>query len=202
MEQKLLVKDSDNLLIHKFSQVLLVQGITEGAECYYIDDNFRLPFFKIPKAYKKEAESDPDVHYAFVDIDDNPPFLEKEEYTVHGNYHHQHIANAEDAALLVKKLITGETCEVALILKEAIAVTFMENTGDPKTNVDNFMAHFEHIMKCIKSSQRGGHQHGIFKASYPYYLYYGLEKQQMFDGYKAYAVSSILAEHPEYYILG
>ena len=202
MEQKFLVKDSENNLIHKFSESLIKQGITDGADCYYTDENCRFPFFKIPKAYKKENENDPDTHYAFVDIDDNPPFIEKEEYTVFGNYHHDHIADPDKAAILVKKLITGEICEVALVLKDGIASTFMENTGDPQKNVDNFMAHFEKLMEYLRNAQQGGHHHMIFMPSHPYYLYYELAKQKMFDGYNAYAISSILAEHPEFYILG
>lgn len=202
MEKKLLVKDSDNKLIHKFSEALKNQGITEGADCYYIDEAFRLPFFKIPKAYKKENENDPNVHFAFVDIDDNPPFSEEEEYSVHANYHHEHIANADNAAELVKKLITGQVVEVALVLKNGKASVFMENTGDPQKNVDKFMQDYTVIMEKLNGAKQGGHFHTIHQHSYPYYLYYELGNQQMFEGYNAYAVSSVLAEHPEFYILG
>ncbi len=202
MEQRLLVKNSDNELIIKFSNALIKQGISEGVDCYYIDEGCKYPFFKIPKAYKKENEGDPDVHYAFVDIDDNPPFAEKEEYTVFGNYHHDHFADADKAAELVKKLITGEIAEVALVLKDAIATAFLENTGDPQKNAEKLMAHFNQLMEYIKGARQGGHHHMLFAPSHPYCLYYELAKQQMFEGYNAYAVSSILAEHPEFYILG
>jgi hypothetical protein len=201
METKLLVKDSDNELIHKFSKALLDQGIVDGADCYFISDNNQLPFFKIPKNYKKENENDPDVHYVFVDIDDKPPFLGCEEYTVFGNFHHDHIPNAESAAELVKKLISGELCEVALVFEYAKAATFMKNTGDPQKNVDNFMEHYADLEKHIKSAVVGGHHHVIFMPSFPHNLYYCVGKQEMFQGIQAYVVSSILAEHPEFYIL-
>ncbi len=78
----------------------------------------------------------------------------------------------------------------------------MENTGDPQKNVDKFMQDYTVIMEKLNDAKQGGHFHTIHQHSYPYYLYYELGNQQMFEGYNAYAVSSVLAEHPEFYILG
>ena len=201
MEQKLLVRDSDNQLIHKLSQALKEQGIYEGADYYYVDDNFKLPFFKIPKDYKKETPSDPDVHYIFIDIDNNPPFGGNEEYTVQGNYLHEHLSSAHSASQLVKRIYTGEYVEVALILKDRQASCFLKNQGDPQKNVGLFMENIDYIFECLKNPRAGGHMHQVFALSAPYFLNYSLGEQQMFEGYSAYAVSSVFAEHPEYYIL-
>lgn len=73
MEKEMLCATSDNALVKKFSEALVKQGINEGAQYYYTDDDFHLPFFKIPKAYKKESPDDPDIHFVFVDVDSNPP---------------------------------------------------------------------------------------------------------------------------------
>lgn len=201
MEKKLFVCDSNNELIKKFSQALINHGITEGADCYYVDDSLTLPFFKIPKAYLREKEGDPDFHYAFVDIDSSGPYTGKEEYTVTATYHHEHLSNADDAALLVKKLLTGEICEVALVTKNAIVCTFMENTGDHQKNVSSFMDHHQIILDTIKAGRENMHLHKSFEPSAPYCLYCSLGEQQMFTGYNAYIVSSVLAVHPEFYII-
>lgn len=201
MEQKLPVKDADNELIIKFSNALKKQGIYEGADCYYIDENFKLPFFKVPKAYKKEQPSDPDIHYIFVDIDDNPPFLEKEEYTVQGNYVHEHIANADSAAELVKKLYTGEYVEVAIVYPDRQAAFYLKNQGDPEGNVGVLMNNVSTIIECLSNAKEGGHMHRIFSPAYPYNLQFGLGKQQVLPNIEVYAVSSVFAEHPEFYVL-
>lgn len=201
MEHKLLVKDVDNELIIRFSNALKQQGIYEGADYYYIDENINLPFFKIPKPYKKEQPTDPDVHYIFVDIDKNPPFLEKEEYTVYGNYVHEHIPNADSAAELVKLLYTGEYVEVAIVYPDRRAGFFLKNQGEPEKNVNILMENAGIIVDCLSNAKAGGHMHRIFSPAHPYNLQFGIGEQHKLQGYEIYAVSSVLAEHPEFYIL-
>lgn len=132
MEREMLCANSDNALVKKFSEALVKQGVAEGAQYYHTDDDFHLPFFKIPKAYKKESPDDPDVHFVFVDIDSNPPVLAKEEYTVHGNYVHEHIADADRAAALVAQLLKAEMVEVAIVYPDRMTGFFVNNTGDPQ----------------------------------------------------------------------
>lgn len=201
MEHKLLVKDSDNPLIIKFSEALYKQGLTDGCDCYYIDEDFRLPFFKIPKPYKKESPTDHDVEYIFVDVDDNPPFLENEEYTVQGNYVHEHTPNADDAAELVKKLYTGEVVEVAIIYPDRKASFFLNNTGDHKKNVEVLLKNADTIISHLKTCVPGGHSHVLFTPAYPFNLNLGLEEGRRIAGCELYAVSAVFSEHPEYYVL-
>ena len=53
METKLLVKDSDNELIHELSKALIEQGITDGSDCYYISDDYGVPSKSIQKGKRK-----------------------------------------------------------------------------------------------------------------------------------------------------
>ena len=204
MEREMLCANSDNALVKKFSEALVKQGVTEGAQYYYTDDDFHLPFFKIPKAYKKESPTDPDVHFVFVDIDSNPPVLAKEEYTVHGNYVHEHIADADKAAELVVQLIKAEMVEVAIVYPDRMAGFFVGNTGDPEKNVGIIAENFETIKGYLENdmaAMNGGHMHTLFPKIFPKYLQYGPTTKHRIPGINIYLVSSVLAEHPEFYII-
>ncbi len=202
MEKKMLVKDSDNELIVKLSMELVGQGVLAGADCYYVDEDYSLPFFKIPKAYKKESEGDPDVHFIFIDVDDNPPYLEKEEYTVYGNFLHEHIPNAKRAAELVKGLLSEEICELALVYKDRKASCFMKNTKDHQKNVEAFLEHFETVSAHLQRAVANGHLHTAFAATYPNTLFCQLKEQQKIADCNVYAVSAVFGFHPEFYVLG
>ena len=204
MEREMLCADSDNALVKKFSEALVRQGVTEGAQYYYTDDNYHLPFFKIPKAYKKESPSDPDVHYVFVDVDSNPPGTAKEEYTVHGNYVHEHIADADKAAEFVLQLIKAEMVEVALVHPDRMAGFFVANTGDPEKNVGIIAENFTTIKGYLESDMaalNSGHMHVLFPKIFPKYLQYGPTTKYWIPGINIYLVSSVIAEHPEFYII-
>ena len=201
MEQQFLVKDTDDKLIIKFSEALKAHGIYEGAEFYYTDDNLSLPFFKIPKDYKKEEPNDPDVHYIFVDVNDNSPFSGSEEYTVSGNYAHEHIANVDNAVDLVKKLLSGEIVEVALVLKDRYACYFLTNRGDPKENVNAMASNLEVIKDCLQNASTTVHIHRFPSFAQPYSLVYGGGDTRQIPNTEIYFVSSVFAEHPEFYIV-
>ena len=47
MEQRHLCANTDNENVKKFALALMNAGITDGAECYYTDEGFSSPFFKI-----------------------------------------------------------------------------------------------------------------------------------------------------------
>lgn len=204
MEKENLCVLSDNQLIKKFSEALVKQGITEGTQFYYTDDDFHLPFFKLPKAYKKESPDDPDVHYVFVDVDTATHGLNKGEYTVHGNYVHEHIADADRAAALVAQLLKAEMVEVAIVYPDRMAGFFANNTGDPQKNVDIIGENFREIKGYLESDMaalRGGHMHTLFPKIFPNYLQYGPSAQHRIPGISIYLVSSIIAEHPEFYVI-
>ena len=204
MEKENLCMSSDNQLIKKFSEALVKQGITDGTQFYYTDDDFHLPFFKLPKAYKKESPDDPDVHYVFVDVDTATHELNKGEYTVHGNYVHEHIADADRAAELVVQLLKAEMVEVAIVYPDRMAGFFVNNTGDPQKNVDIIGENFREIKGYLESDMaalRGGHMHTLFPKIFPNYLQYGPSVQHRIPGISIYLVSSIIAEHPEFYVI-
>ena len=200
METKLLCADSDNQLIKSFSEALIKQGITEGAQFYYVDSNMHLPFFKIPKAFKKETPEDPSIHYVFVDVDEA-----QYEYTVCGNYVHEHISDEDRAAELEAKLLNAEIVEIAIVYPDRMAGFFVNNTGDPQANVDiigkNFGEIKEHLEFNIYTLQ-GGHLHTLYTRAFPYYLQIGpTAARHKLPGISIYLVSSVLAEHPEFYII-
>lgn len=203
METKLLVKDSDNELIHELSKALLDCGITEGADCYYISDNYGVPFFKLPKAYKKENENDPDFHHVFIDVEEKSGSPTNKEFSVYGTYHHEHYMNASDAAENAKKLLSGEICEVVLTLGCKQASLFMINCGDPEKNVNELMSDFENIHKHLTEGKVGGyHIHLIYQKTFPNNLLLQFNAKKDLQNYNAYATCSVLAEHPEFYIFG
>ena len=64
MEEKLLCKDCDNELIKDLSVELVEAGYKDG-EYYFKSSDYRCPFFKISKHFKKEREIDPEIQYIF-----------------------------------------------------------------------------------------------------------------------------------------
>ncbi len=200
MEKELLVFASNNQRIKDFSALLKKSGIDAGSDYYYeFDNGSGDPFFKIPKAYKKERDGDPDVHYIFVDVNDR-------EYTVTGSFTHEHFANASDAISLVKGLYTGEIVEVAIVFPQQKAACFANNTGDPADNVAILanQAAANYIMAELSSPlvrQGGGHLHKYFEKTYPYNMMFVTAPQQRIEGVEIYLVSSVLAEHPEFYVV-
>lgn len=204
MEQRHLCANTDNENVKKFALALMNAGITDGAECYYTDEGFSSPFFKIPKAYRKETPNDPDVHYVFVDVDAVSPLGDVAEYTVHGNYVHEHIVAPEDAAELVAKLINEEVAEVALVLPDKYISCFINHTGDHEANVNFITNNMEYIQNFIYKDVevfKGGHMHTIFPTIYPNNLQYGPNTRYHLEGISIYLVSSLIGIHPEFYII-
>ena len=183
-------------MIKDLSKVLAECGI-ENAENYYVADEYSVPYFKIPKKYKKEYESDPDVCYIYVDVDDN-------EYTVHGRYVHEHLGSEQRVANLVLGLLSGELAEVALVFPNKMAAFFIPNTGDPEQNVKIIDLNAETIMKHLNSPMASApnvHMHMLFSAAHPYYLHCSGGRQPQIEGVQVYMVSSVFGEHPEYYVI-
>ena len=196
MERKHSCAASDNQMIKDLSKVLIECGI-EGAEDYYEADEYRTPYFKIPKKYKKESERDPDVCYVYVDV-------EETEYTVHGRYVHEHLSHENKVANLVMGLLSGEIAEVALVFPDRMAGFFVQNTGDPEQNAKIVDLNAETIMKHLNSPMASApnvHGHTMFEAAFPYYLQWGGGRQPQIEGVQIYIVSSVVGEHPEYYVI-
>lgn len=184
-------------MIADMSAALAEVGIVDGFQNYYESDEYGVPYFKIPKKFKKESENDPDVCYVYVDVDEN-------EYTVHGRYVHEHLGNERQAAKLVLGLLTGAIAEVALVFPNKMAAFFLPNTGDPAQNVKVIDDNAEKIMEHLNSPMASApnvHMHVLFSPAYPYYLHFGGGRQPQIEGVQIYMVSSVFAEHPEYYVI-
>ena len=196
MEKSLSCATTDNQMIKDMSSVLVEMGIQDAAN-YYESDEYGKPYFKIAKKFKKETENDPDVCYIYIDVDDM-------EYTVHGRYLHEHISNENGAATLVLGLLSGAIAEVVLVFPNKMAGFFVQNTHVPEQNVKIIDLNAEEIMKHLSSpiaSAPNVHGHVLFSAAFPYYLQYGGGRQPQIEGVQIYMVSSVFAEHPEYYII-
>lgn len=203
MEKELLVKDSNSKGIKNLSNALKNGGIKLGFDVYYMDENCDFPFFKIPKKYKKESENDPPVHYVFIDVDESDMGVE---YTVSGSFSHEHSCDLDCVIKLVKGLLTGDIVEVALVYKFAKATFFLPNTGDPQTNV-NFLSQDKELINKVMDTLNNPmlvsrtHLHVPSAKLFPYNLLCKAGPQQQIEGVEIYLVSSVLAEHPEYYII-
>lgn len=196
MERTLSCAASDNQMIKDLSKVLQECGI-EGAENYYEADEYRVPYFKLPKKFKRETEHDPDVCYLYVDVEDN-------EYTVHGRYVHEHLSHENKVATLVLGLLSGAIAEVALVFPDRMAAFFLLNTGDPEQNVKVIDLNAETIMKHLNSPMASApnvHGHTMFEAAFPYYLQWGGGRQPQMKGVEVYMLSSVVGEHAEYYVI-
>ncbi len=204
MEKERKISESGHAAMQALSAKLKEAGVFEGSDVYYEDENFADPFMKIPKAYKKENENDPDVHYIFVDVGEGPAGME---YTVTANFVHEHIPGAADAATLINGLLTGEIVELALVYEDMKVSFYMKNTGDHEKNVqylagdketaDYVLEHMNNPM--VQAGQV--HQHLIFPKNYPYSLMYENAGRHVLPGVKVYVVSAIFGEHPEYYVM-
>ena len=160
-------------------------------------------YFKLPKAYKKENENDPDFHYVFIDVEQKSSSPNGKEFSVYGSYHHEHYMNASKAAENAKGLLSGEICEVALTIGNKQASLFMINCGDPQKNVDELMSDFESIYKQLTEGKAGVyHIHLIYQKTFPNNLLLQFNARKDLPNYNAYATCSVLAEHPEFYIFG
>ena len=203
MEKQYLCESSDNEMIKKFSDALIKKGIIEGSKYYYIDDNFSFPFFKLPKPYQKENDNDPDVHYVFVDVDNSKTHSPYGEYTIQCNFIHEHISDVNLAVELVYGILKEEIVEVAIIFPNYFAGFYMKHTGDHEKNVNFINDNFDFIGDCLKSitNLTSGHMHKLFPKISPYYIHYGPSTEHKLSGASIYMVSSILAVHPEYYII-
>ena len=196
MEKMIPCASTTDQMIKDMSEVLLEIGVTDGAN-YYESDEYRVPYFKIAKPFKKETEDDPDFWYIYVDVDEN-------EYTVHGRFIHEHFGGANRAAMLVAELLTGSTVEVALVFPDRMAGFFMQNTGDPAKNVKVIDDNADTIMKHLNSpmaTMPNVHGHVLFSPAFPYYLYYGGGRQPQIEGVTIYLLSSVCGEHTEYYVI-
>ena len=184
-------------MIIALSKALEKAGIQDGAQYYYEADDYALPYFKIPKAFKKESPEDPDYHYLFIDIDEK-------EYTVHGSYVHEHLSSVAQVVKLVTHLFSGEVVEVALVFPDRMAGFFMLNTGDPQKNVDVINDNAKTIMEYVNSpigASLNTHIHTLFSPAYPYTLLCGGFQKPQIQGVTIYLVSYVFAEHPEYYVV-
>ncbi len=200
MEKVFKVKDSTNNLIIEFSRALKKAHILDGCDLYYEDENYHCPFFKIPKPFLKEHKNDPDVHYIFVDI-------EEKEYTVHGNYAHEHVTDINNAIFWVSALLKGFVVEYALVINGRQASCFIKNTGDPKKNVDyiaNDKKSCLYIMDIMnkKMPPQGSHLHIYFEKSFPGYLMLKtIPMNEILNKYSIYMISAQFGQHPEYYLI-
>ena len=197
MEQKLLCAESDNEMIKELSTALEESGIQDGCQYYFEATDYAVPYFKIPKAFKKETPDDPDYHYIFIDIGDY-------EYTLHGSFIHEHLNSPAQVARLVKQLFTGVIAEVALVFPDRIAGFFMPNTGDPQKNVNVINDNAKTIMEYVNSpvgASPNTHIHTMFSPAHPYTLFCGGMRRPQIEGVTIYMVSYVFAEHPEYYVI-
>lgn len=130
--------------------------------------------------------------------------VDKNEYTVHGRYIHEHIQNEFDVAELVLGLLTGTIVEVAIFFPNKMAGFFMPSLGDPRKNVAVIDHNAKTIMEHLSSSMASSlnfHGHVLFQPVEPYFLQVGAIKQPQLQGAQIYMVSSVFAEHPEYFII-
>lgn len=197
MEKAIPCSSTDNKMIADISKVLLEVGIEDGAH-YYESDEYRVPYFKLAKKYKKESENDPDVCYVYIDVDDN-------EYTVHGRYVHEHIGSEHKAVTLAFGLLSGAIVEVALVYPNKMAGFFLPNMGDPAKHIKVIDDNADQILKHLNSPMASApnvHGHSLFSAAFPYYLQWGGGRQPQIEGVQVYMLSSVFGEHPEYYIIG
>ena len=197
MEQQKLCTSANNEMIVELSKALVKAGIEDGAQFYYEADDYPTPYFKIPKAFKKESPEDPDFHYIYIDIEGN-------EYTVHGSYVHEHLGSAAQVVELVNQLYSGKTVEVALVYPDRMAGFFMRNTGDPQKNVDVINENAKTIMEFVDSpigASPNTHIHTLFSPAHPYMLLCGGIRKPQIQGVTIYLVSYVFAEHPEYYVI-
>ena len=184
-------------MIKELSAALKESGIEDGYQYYYDSPDYSVPYFKIPKAFKKETEDDPDYHYLYIDVGDN-------EYTVHGSYIHEHLGGVAQVIFLVNNLLNGVVVEVALVYPDRVAGFFVLNQGSPEKNVGVINDNVDTIMGYVNSpigASPNAHIHTLFSPAHPYTLLCGGLRRPQLQGVTIYLVSIVFAEHPEYYII-
>ncbi len=200
MEKEFLVSQTQNKNILELSSRLAENNV-EGSDLYYEKEGYKCPFMKLPKKYKKESDTDPEVCYIYVDVEDNG------EYTVFGNYGHEHCAGAADAALLITGMLTGYIAEVALIYGDMKAAAFMLNSGDPQANVDVIGKDAETAEfatdNLMSVRGKGYHMHLLFAKNHPlpYSMMFDSAKGYTYQGVTVYLASCVFGEHPEIYVI-
>lgn len=196
MEKKLFCSNAANAAIKGLSDALKRRGVTEGADVYYFDDRMKYPFFKIPKKYKREKPDDPDVHYAFVDV--NGSSINSVDYRVHGSHTHEHLRDADAAADLVAKLLSGAVVEVGIVDCEAAVYFFMNDSGSAEENIAIIKKHKPTIDEYLSDYQHKWgerHTHADFDEVYPFRLYCGMPKY-ILEGAVTFMLLAKLGEHP------
>ena len=195
MEKAISCATAENSKIKELATILGKLGM-DGCENYYEADEYSVPYFKLPKKFKKETDNDPDDCFVYVDVGD--------EYTVHGRYLHEHLQTAQQAARLAYELWTGAIVEVVLVFPDRMAGFFLPNLGAPEKHIKVIDDNVEYIMEQLNSpmaSSMNFHGHLLFSASSPYFLQVGASRQPQIEGVTVYAISSVFAEHPEYYVI-
>lgn len=198
MEKQIKCFETEMQAVKLLAEELKAHGITKGADVFYEADDYSAPYFKIPKEYKKETESDPNEDFLYVDVDED-----RGEYTVHGKYVHEHIGSAEKAAELAKSIFDGRVVELALVCPDRMAGFFTPNAGSPDLNADKVGENAEEIMNLLFKSQltAGYHVHTASQAAFPFSLLYGASRQPQIEDVEIYIACITLGEHTEYYVV-
>ncbi len=205
MELRHEITESTEALYRELGLAITNAGL-EGGDCYYTDDNYHSAFFKIPKPYKKENEHDPDVHHIFIDVEEKDNGLgDKVEYTVHGSFAHEHTPYINTAIDICQKLYSGEVVEVGFSSGQLFATTFTYWAGSYEDSFKVLVDRFDSVRSLLESPlvQGGkGHLHVIFQPELGFNLLGKRTSEFTFEGINAYFFTAILAEHPEYYVVG
>lgn len=200
MERKITITEKTDKKVKEVSAELRCVGLDDYSDCYFEDDDYNGPFFKIEKAYKRESDGDPETECIFLDVTD--------EYTVHTRLGHEHYNDCKKAVEIVKGLYDGKIAEVSLCFPTLTARFLIDNTGNPEKNIAKINDNANNLMEIVNGvyptmangkSQR--HLHIIFPAACPHYLQIIPEKNDMHGGYPAYLQSVVIGEPAEIYIV-
>lgn len=187
-----------------FAKKLKDAGI-DFDDCYYTREGYRCDFFKIPKPFERENPNDPMVHYIFVDVEERDNgFGSAPEYSVYGNYAHDHFSDIDEAVRLIRGLLDETMVEIALSVQELFASTFFTHTGDYRDDISVLAENADAVMEILNNPlviEGRGHMHTIFPQAYPYNLMSQRSKQFTYENINVYFLSSKFAHHPEIYIV-
>ena len=196
MERKILIDEKASEKIQLMSEELKKVGLGEFANCYYEDDDYDCPYFKIVKPFEKENDSDPNAEIIFIDV--------THEYTVHARLGHDHYENPSLVAQETKGLFDGTLAEVALCFSSFTARVLISNTKEPSTNVavlgDNANKLMEIVNGVLPSLSDSAHVHHIFSPTYPHYLQVLLKQNPTISGCQIYLQSIVIGKHPEIFL--
>ncbi len=198
--------DSDNPEIIKFASALRDSEIPCGYECYYQDDEGGVPFFKIPKAYKRENDGDPEFHYIYVDICKCKNGVGTE-YRVTMVYTSQYVSKLDDCISLCEGLFAERFCEVALVTPIGLAGGFAIHRGSHEDNVKILIDDAQNIISNLQRLAEGAvlssgnvqmmYQNGLLLDT----ICYRSADDFQYGGITVYAASYLCAYHPEIYVL-